>query len=53
MEFVEYCWEKLINEIPMHAQSAQEGMRQTNILFRAHVFFTYIVWFQLRHLHGR
>ena len=51
MECVQYCWENLINELPMHYQSAQEGMRQTNILCRTHVFCTDIVWCQLRHLH--
>ena len=31
----------------------QEGTRQKNILCRARIFFTYIVWCQLTHLHGR
>ena len=45
------CWEKLVNELPMHAQIAQEGTLQTNILCCTLVLHVYIVWCQLTHLH--
>ena len=39
-------WMKLVNELPMNAQRAQEGMLRTNILCHTSIFSTYIVWCQ-------
>ena len=47
------CWEKLVNKLPMHVRHAQEVTLRTSILCHTRVFCTYIVWFQLTHLHGR
>ena len=46
------CWENLVNKLSMHARRAKEGTRRTNILCRARVFHTYIVWCKLSQLDG-
>ena len=45
-------WAKLLTKLPMNDRCAQEGMRWKNIICCMSVFLTYIVWFQLTHLHG-
>ena len=45
------CWGELFNLLPMNNQCAQKGTLWTNALYRTCVFRTYIVWFQLTHLH--
>ena len=47
------CWGKLVYELPMHAQQAQESMRQKNIIWCSRIFCTHIVWHQLTHFYGR
>ena len=46
------CWVNLVNEPPINTRCTQEGTCQTNIICHTHVFFTYIVWCKLTHLHG-
>ena len=46
------CWMKLVNKLPKHTQRSQEGMHRKNIICRARVFWTYILWCHLKHLLG-
>ena len=43
---------KLVNELPINAQLLQEGMHWGNIICHMCLFWTYIVWCKLPHLHG-
>ena len=49
---VKIFWGELVNVLPMHARSAQEGILQKNILCLTPVFCTCIIWLQLSHLHA-
>ena len=48
----EYCREKLVNVLPIHARCVKEITCRKNILCRTLIFLTYIVWCWLIHLNG-
>ena len=37
------CWEKLVNQLTMRSQCAQEGTLRNNIICRMRIFCTYII----------